>query len=424
MINTFLTWAQRFDNVWSALLRSATWLTHAVGTSSPRHLAHAPVTNQQLLAWMQNPVPASQLGSLPAFGCSRPVVDPALKICNGIQQNEAGLLANCPFADFPWVRSVTADRADPPDDLLRLSSPAADTCQPRARAGLALGRRVASLPSAQQLLDGVLRPDRVREPALAMGLTSQQQVHLLGQLVRVRRLIPSDRYACRALAPLTMQARTAPASCRAAVPAPTRHPRYPNRRNTRLSAPPLEPSLRCSPSPPLSSSSSSAEANSPSSCQFVPSHICIHSLRPIDAASCAATRRASVVVERIAQETQAGRARCAISDVQLAESRKTEALGLKFFEADELQRGLLRRKMRQQLLIRHPDARTASLCDELRSGGASAPHAPPQRPVRHPRIPACAFSPRPSTVRAVPPRARKCRAQACRACRARRACPP
>ena len=66
--------------------------------------ADGKVTNQQLLAWMQNPVPASQLGSLPAFGCSRPVVDPALKICNGIQQNELGLLANCPFPDFPWVR--------------------------------------------------------------------------------------------------------------------------------------------------------------------------------------------------------------------------------------------------------------------------------------------------------------------------------
>jgi len=78
MINQFLDWMQAYDNVWM-------------------------VTNQQLLGWMQNPVPVTQLDSVASLKCPVPNVDPTLHICNGITQNELGLLQNCPFTDFPWT---------------------------------------------------------------------------------------------------------------------------------------------------------------------------------------------------------------------------------------------------------------------------------------------------------------------------------
>ncbi|KAJ6617434.1 hypothetical protein B0H10DRAFT_2033369 [Mycena sp. CBHHK59/15] len=77
MINQFLDWAQVQQNVWI-------------------------VSNEQLLAWVQNPVPVSQLDSVAALKCSSPQVDASTKICNGIPQNEAGLLSHCPFSDFPF----------------------------------------------------------------------------------------------------------------------------------------------------------------------------------------------------------------------------------------------------------------------------------------------------------------------------------
>ncbi|KAJ6617433.1 hypothetical protein B0H10DRAFT_1948335 [Mycena sp. CBHHK59/15] len=77
MINTFLDWAQVQQNVWI-------------------------VSNEQLLAWVQNPVPVSQLDTVDALKCSTPQVDASTKICNGIPQNEAGLLSHCPFSDFPF----------------------------------------------------------------------------------------------------------------------------------------------------------------------------------------------------------------------------------------------------------------------------------------------------------------------------------
>ncbi|KAJ7760139.1 hypothetical protein DFH07DRAFT_740876 [Mycena maculata] len=77
MINTFLDWAQEQQNVWI-------------------------VSNEQLLAWVQNPVPVSQLDSVAALKCSTPQVNATEKICNGIPGNEAGLLDLCPFSDFPF----------------------------------------------------------------------------------------------------------------------------------------------------------------------------------------------------------------------------------------------------------------------------------------------------------------------------------
>ncbi|KAI5477686.1 chitin deacetylase [Pseudohyphozyma bogoriensis] len=61
------------------------------------------VSNSQMLEWLKAPVPISQLSNFTALGCSTPQVDPTLKICNGIEVNEVGLLTNCPFADFPWT---------------------------------------------------------------------------------------------------------------------------------------------------------------------------------------------------------------------------------------------------------------------------------------------------------------------------------
>lgn len=65
------------------------------------------VSNEQLLAWVQNPVPVSQLGNVDALKCSTPQVDSSKKICNGMPQNEAGLLSHCPFSDFPFYTCVS-----------------------------------------------------------------------------------------------------------------------------------------------------------------------------------------------------------------------------------------------------------------------------------------------------------------------------
>jgi hypothetical protein len=99
MINDFLDWAQEQQNVWI-------------------------ISNEQLLAWVQNPVPISQLNSFEPLKCTTPQVDASLKICNGIPQNEAGLLSHCPFSDFPWYTCYgcpqvqpTPDNPDPPQQV-------------------------------------------------------------------------------------------------------------------------------------------------------------------------------------------------------------------------------------------------------------------------------------------------------------------
>lgn len=69
-INRFLDWATTSSNMQNV------WI----------------VTNKQLLAWMQNPVPASQLNTLDAFKCQTPSV--TAKICNGMPQND-NLLEHC-----------------------------------------------------------------------------------------------------------------------------------------------------------------------------------------------------------------------------------------------------------------------------------------------------------------------------------------
>ncbi|KDN47966.1 left border a protein [Tilletiaria anomala UBC 951] len=56
------------------------------------------INNRQLISWMKNPVPASQLNTLDEFKCQTPVVN--AKICNGMMPNEAGLLQHC-ISDTP-----------------------------------------------------------------------------------------------------------------------------------------------------------------------------------------------------------------------------------------------------------------------------------------------------------------------------------
>lgn len=76
MVNQFLDWAQQMQGVWI-------------------------VSNAQLLEWVKHPVTMSNLNSVTALGCSTPSVTD--KICNGMPDNEKGLLQNCPFSDFPFT---------------------------------------------------------------------------------------------------------------------------------------------------------------------------------------------------------------------------------------------------------------------------------------------------------------------------------
>ncbi|KAH7911595.1 hypothetical protein BJ138DRAFT_1150251 [Hygrophoropsis aurantiaca] len=100
MINQYLDWVQEQQNVWI-------------------------VSNEQLLAWVQNPVPVSQLDSVDALKCPTPQVDPSKKICNGMPQNEAGLVQECAFADFPFYTcygcpqvEVTPSNPNPPQQVV------------------------------------------------------------------------------------------------------------------------------------------------------------------------------------------------------------------------------------------------------------------------------------------------------------------
>jgi len=93
MINSFLDWVQTQQNVWI-------------------------VTNQQLLAWVRNPVPLSELNNFEALKC--PVPSVSAQICDGIPANELGLVQTCAFSDFPFgtcygcpVQAPTPDNPDP-----------------------------------------------------------------------------------------------------------------------------------------------------------------------------------------------------------------------------------------------------------------------------------------------------------------------
>lgn len=91
MINSFLDWAQTQQDVWI-------------------------VSNEQLLAWVRNPVPVSQLDQFAPLKCSSPQVDPSTQICNGIPQNENGLLSHCAFSDFPFYTCYGCPEIQPSPD--------------------------------------------------------------------------------------------------------------------------------------------------------------------------------------------------------------------------------------------------------------------------------------------------------------------
>ncbi|KAF7340969.1 Kinase-like protein [Mycena sanguinolenta] len=55
------------------------------------------VSNEQLLAWVKNPVTVANVGSVDALKCNMPQVDASQKIRNGIPANEARLLSHCAF---------------------------------------------------------------------------------------------------------------------------------------------------------------------------------------------------------------------------------------------------------------------------------------------------------------------------------------
>lgn len=53
-------------------------------------------------------MPVSQLDQVASLKCLTPLVDASIQVCNGIPQNEAGLIENCPFSDSPFDTCVCA----------------------------------------------------------------------------------------------------------------------------------------------------------------------------------------------------------------------------------------------------------------------------------------------------------------------------
>ncbi|GAA5973519.1 hypothetical protein JCM11641_007095 [Rhodosporidiobolus odoratus] len=90
MLQNFLDWVQTHENVWI-------------------------VSNEQMLEWIKNPVPNSQIDQVEAFKCTTPDIDD--HICNGMPANEQGLLNKCAFTDFPWTTCYYCPTTPPtPDD--------------------------------------------------------------------------------------------------------------------------------------------------------------------------------------------------------------------------------------------------------------------------------------------------------------------
>ncbi|KAJ7608728.1 hypothetical protein FB45DRAFT_1067222 [Roridomyces roridus] len=78
--------------------------THPIHLSTTYPGVNAPNSTinmiNQFLDWAQ--VQQGRLNSFAPLKCSTPQIDSSTKICNGIPQNEAGLLSHCPFPDFPF----------------------------------------------------------------------------------------------------------------------------------------------------------------------------------------------------------------------------------------------------------------------------------------------------------------------------------
>ncbi|KAF8661960.1 hypothetical protein AX16_001255 [Volvariella volvacea WC 439] len=108
MINAFLDWAQEQQDVWI-------------------------VSNEQLLDWVRHPVPVSQLDQIPSLRCTTPQVDPGREICNGIPQNENGVIQHCAFDDFPFYTCYGCPSTPPTPDNPNPSQEVPMGEQPRFR---------------------------------------------------------------------------------------------------------------------------------------------------------------------------------------------------------------------------------------------------------------------------------------------------
>lgn len=106
MINAFLDWAQEQPNVWI-------------------------VTNQQLLEWVRHPVPISQLESFDALKCNSPQVSD--KICNGMPENQAGLMTKCEYEEYPFYTCYGCPKELPSPSNPNPEQRVADGQQPRFR---------------------------------------------------------------------------------------------------------------------------------------------------------------------------------------------------------------------------------------------------------------------------------------------------
>jgi hypothetical protein len=98
MINAFLDWAQEQQDGMPFPLFSFAF--------HPVTCAVWIVSSGQLLDWVRDPKPVSQLDQVASLKCSTTQVDSNQKICNGMPQGEAGLLAHCAFSDFPFFTCV------------------------------------------------------------------------------------------------------------------------------------------------------------------------------------------------------------------------------------------------------------------------------------------------------------------------------
>lgn len=92
-----------------------------------------------MLAWVQNPVPLSELNSFAPLQCTVPQVNQS--VCDGIPANEKGLVEECDFSDFPFYTCVSPEErflnvylvSD--DIIVWLSRGGALSRQPKPRAG-------------------------------------------------------------------------------------------------------------------------------------------------------------------------------------------------------------------------------------------------------------------------------------------------
>jgi hypothetical protein len=130
MINQFLDWAQEQQD------GELSWYCLFLLPLSYLGLSVWIVSSEQLLYWVMNPVPVSELNSFAPLKCSTPQVNQS--ICDGIPANEQGLLSHCDFPDFPFFTCVSPRTVS--DCLISnvivvwLSRGGAKSCQPQSAA--------------------------------------------------------------------------------------------------------------------------------------------------------------------------------------------------------------------------------------------------------------------------------------------------